>query len=155
MQKTLDIKLARIREDTSCKEFILADAKDGDMGFGVAAPGVRRSVTDGGSEFRTLGEYRQAMRDITEQGLVDIMLMSASTSEVLTINSQTSQILSIASGNLVESSMRDFVVVGYGHKPNPELAGLPTKLELYSVSESGVLTRTASVVRYNPRVRLP
>src|SRR5690606_38947233 len=80
MQKTLDIKLARIAADPSAREFILADAKDADMAGGMAAPGVNR---DG--RMRTLAEYRQLMRENVQQGLIDIMLMSASTSEELTI----------------------------------------------------------------------
>ena len=47
MQKTLDEKLARIAADPSCKDFILADAKDADMAFGLAAPGLKRQPTDG------------------------------------------------------------------------------------------------------------
>src|SRR6478736_9234732 len=40
MQKTLDEKLARIVANPSCNDFILADAKDADMAYGVAAPGI-------------------------------------------------------------------------------------------------------------------
>jgi len=40
MEKTLDQKLARIRQNPSCREFILADAKDADMAYGLAAPGL-------------------------------------------------------------------------------------------------------------------
>ena len=43
MQKTLDEKLARIVADRNCKDFILADAKDADMAYGLSAPGVRRN----------------------------------------------------------------------------------------------------------------
>ena len=39
MEKSLDRKLARILADRSCSDFILADAKDADMAFGMAAPG--------------------------------------------------------------------------------------------------------------------
>ena len=39
MEKSLDRKLARILADRSCKDFIIADAKDGDMAYGLAAPG--------------------------------------------------------------------------------------------------------------------
>jgi len=85
MQKSLDRKLARILADPACKEFILADAKDADMAFGLAAPGLSPEHHPGEARFRTLAEYRQFMRDIVRQGLVDIMLMSASSSEVLTI----------------------------------------------------------------------
>lgn len=85
MEKSLDRKIARILANPSCKDFIIADAKDADMAFGLAAPG--RSPEYHGSEarFRTLAEYRQLMRDITHQGMVDIMLMSASSNEVLAI----------------------------------------------------------------------
>ena len=82
VQKSLDVKLARIHADPhGCKDFILADAKDADMGLAIGAPG--RSA-DG--RLRTLGEFRAVIRELVEQGLVDIMLMSASTSEVLTIH---------------------------------------------------------------------
>ena len=85
MQKSLDQKLARILADRSSKDFILADAKDADMAFGLAAPGRSPEHYAHEALFRTLDEYRQLMRDIVRQGLVDIMLMSASSSEVLTI----------------------------------------------------------------------
>ena len=81
--KSLDAKLARIVADPSCRDFILADAKDADMAFGLAAPGLRPG---GSGAFRTLAEYRDSIREIVTQGLVDVMLMSASTSEVLAID---------------------------------------------------------------------
>ncbi|MEN6450527.1 MAG: hypothetical protein ABFC96_08555 [Thermoguttaceae bacterium] len=86
MDKSLDRKLARILADSSCRDFILADAKDADMAHGLAAPGRSPENHSGEARFRTLDEYRQQMRDIVAQGLVDIMLMSASSNEVLTIN---------------------------------------------------------------------
>jgi len=86
MQKSLDQKLARILANpTSSKDFILADAKDADMAFGFAAPGRSPEYHGHEARFRTLGEYREIIRQILDQGLVDIMLMSSSTSEILTI----------------------------------------------------------------------
>ncbi|MHC4181420.1 MAG: beta/alpha barrel domain-containing protein [Planctomycetota bacterium] len=85
MEKSLDRKIARILADRSCKDFILADAKDGDMAYGLSAPGRSPEHHAAEARFRTLDEYRQLMREIVGQGLVDIMLMSASSSEVLTI----------------------------------------------------------------------
>ena len=85
MQKSLDQKLARILADSSCRDFILADAKDADMAFGLSAPGHSPEHHAGEARFRTLDEYRQQMREIVAQGLVDIMLTSASSNEVLTI----------------------------------------------------------------------
>src|SRR3954463_8260750 len=83
MTKTLDQKLANIRRDPSgAKDFILADAKDADMATGLAATGKDPAT----GKRRTLAEYRDQMRAIIHQGLVDIVLTSASTSEILTIN---------------------------------------------------------------------
>ena len=86
MQKSLDQKLAAIHADPSgCREFILADAKDADMAFGIGAPGRSPERHDGEVRFKTLADYRQQIREITQQGIVDIMLMSASTSDVLAV----------------------------------------------------------------------
>ena len=44
--KSLDAKLADIRANPgSSKAFIIADAKDADMAFGVRAPGHRRYLS--------------------------------------------------------------------------------------------------------------
>jgi hypothetical protein len=87
MQKSLDVKLARIHADPSgCKDFILADAKDADMALAIGAPGRSPEAHSGELRFRSLAEYRDTIAAIVEQALVDIMLMSASTSEVLTIH---------------------------------------------------------------------
>jgi hypothetical protein len=89
MQKSLDRKLAAIHADPhGCKEFILADAKDADMAFGIAAPGISPEQHDSEVRFKTLEEYREQIRQIIKQGVVDIVLMSASTSEQLTIREQ-------------------------------------------------------------------
>jgi hypothetical protein len=80
--KSLDLKLDNIRRDPSgAKDFILADAKDADMATGLAATGKDPRT----GKPRTLAQYREQMRDVVRQGLVDIMLMSASSSELLTI----------------------------------------------------------------------
>ena len=80
--RSLDEKIAAIRANPhGAKDFILADAKDADMATGLAATG-KDPVT---GKARSLADYRDQMREIAKQGLVDIMLMSASTSEALTI----------------------------------------------------------------------
>src|SRR3954463_16325844 len=83
--KSLDRKLAAIHADPNCREFILADAKDADMALGLGAPGQSPELHAGEVRFKTLEEYREQMRLITRQGLVDIMLMSASSNYALTI----------------------------------------------------------------------
>jgi hypothetical protein len=79
--KSLDAKLAAIHADPGgSRDFILADAKDADMAFGLAATGVDPNT----GRPRSLAEFRDQIREIVAQGLVDIMLMSPSTAEVLT-----------------------------------------------------------------------
>ncbi len=87
IQKSLDLKLARIHADPrGCKDFILADAKDADMALAIGAPGRSPEAHSGELRYRSLAEFRDIITQIVEAKLVDIMLMSASTSEVLTIH---------------------------------------------------------------------
>ena len=99
--KSLDEKLRSIHSDPSgSKEFIIADAKDADMAFGMSAPGTTtapssrpKSGANGGSpeshasevRLKTLAEYRDQIRQVIDQGVVDIVLMSASTSDQLAV----------------------------------------------------------------------
>src|SRR6202790_41945 len=84
--KSLDLKLARIHADPrGCKDFILADAKDADMALSIGAPGKSPESHPGEVRYRTLAEFRDIITRIVEEKLVDVMLMSASTSEALTI----------------------------------------------------------------------
>ena len=77
--KSLDKKLRRIRTGNyTAKDFIIADAKDGDMAFGVTCPGP-----DGRGKWQPRENYLRAMEEMTQSGLVDIMLMSASSAERL------------------------------------------------------------------------
>jgi hypothetical protein len=86
MQKTLDQKLARIHADPQgAKDFILADAKDPDMALGIGAPGRSPEAHTGEVRYRGLQEFRDLIEQIVEQGLVDIMLMSAHTNEILAL----------------------------------------------------------------------
>src|SRR3954449_8445136 len=87
MPKSLDQKLANIHADPhGAKDFILADAKDADMALSIGAPGRSPESHPGEVRYRSLAEFRDVIVQIVEQGLVDVMLMSASTSEVLTIH---------------------------------------------------------------------
>ncbi len=82
MKKTLDRKLAAIRTAAyKPSDFIIADAKDGDIGFGVTAPGPDR---DNPGRSKPRAAHLEAIRQMTHSGLVDVMLMSASTTERLT-----------------------------------------------------------------------
>ena len=71
--KTLDAKLARLLADPGCRDFILADAKDADMAFGLAAPGLAAGGPSGSGPFRSLAEFRDQIRAIVAEGLVDAL----------------------------------------------------------------------------------
>jgi hypothetical protein len=86
MQKSLDIKLANIHADPiRAKDFILADAKDPDMALAIGAPGRTLEAANGEARYRSLQELRDLIEQIVVQGLVDIMLMSAHSNEILNI----------------------------------------------------------------------
>ncbi|MEZ5668498.1 MAG: hypothetical protein R3F55_13865 [Alphaproteobacteria bacterium] len=77
---SLNAKLANIRAGRyTPADFIIADAKDGDMGFGRAAPGPDPS----GKGLKNRRQYLDAMTEMAESGLLDILLCSASTCEIL------------------------------------------------------------------------
>ncbi|MBR0752346.1 hypothetical protein JQ604_09135 [Bradyrhizobium jicamae] len=87
-EKSLDRKLARIRAGQYLPvDFIIADAKDGDMGFGAGAPGpVYDRDNQPTDRMRPVADYRAGMREIVGSGLVDIMLTSVSSAEMLHAN---------------------------------------------------------------------
>ena len=150
--RSLDAKLASIHANYGgARDFILADAKDADMAAGLAATG--KDVTTGRA--RSLAEYRDQMREIIRQGLVDIMLMSASTSGVLTIDEKlfenstvtpavrandTTDIHLMAGSSLGEAPSRPFrsatieQIQSGRANPTPEQRRLGADLGLYSIT---------------------
>jgi len=77
--KALDRKLSTIHSGSyTPQDFILADAKDGDMAFGVTAPGPLE-----GGGFKTRRAHLDAMEEIVRAGAVDVMLTSAANGEQL------------------------------------------------------------------------
>ena len=85
--KSVDLKLAEIKANASSRAFIITDAKDADMAFGVRAPGPRSHLSARGerpgrfspeiwtrSEFgyRNLPEFLDIIREVVQQGLIDI-----------------------------------------------------------------------------------
>jgi len=87
--KRLDQKIANILSgSTSPKDFIIADAKDADMAFGVTAPGPqsgfgRSGFSESGKSWKTLDDYLEQIRAVIAQDIVDIVLLSASNLERL------------------------------------------------------------------------
>ncbi|MCT7378164.1 hypothetical protein [Chelativorans salis] len=85
--RTLDRKLVHIRSGAyRGSDFIIADAKDGDMGGGasVAGPEVDEAGRPTGL-MKPIAAYRSAMKAMVASGLIDIMLMSLSSAEALIV----------------------------------------------------------------------
>src|SRR5438046_8526192 len=98
--KSLDAKLAEIKANPATRSFIIADAKDADMAFGIRAPGPRSYLSRRGERparfspevwtreefgYRNLPEFLDVIREVVSQGIIDIMLMSAYVNEQLSI----------------------------------------------------------------------
>lgn len=171
MEKSLDRKLAAIHANPSCREFILADAKDADMALGLGAPGQSPELHAGEVRFKTLQEYRDQMRLITRSGLVDIMLMSASSNHALTfgerlfddspvtpaIRANDTTDIHLARGSAyTRSAARPFRTASIDHAQcghldcSPEERKLGANLGLYSVTFNNDLERDLeTLVRFH------
>ena len=83
--KSLDKKINNIRNSSyKPSDFIIADAKDADMGGGRRAPGYIREddgkLTEKAASFKS---YLTKMEEMTSSEMVDVMLMSMSSAERL------------------------------------------------------------------------
>jgi hypothetical protein len=79
MKERVRNKLEKLRRNPDCGEFIIADAKDADMAWGIPSlgkpwPGERNDP----DRWRSMPEFLEQIREIVRQGLVDIMLTSTS-----------------------------------------------------------------------------
>jgi len=77
--KSLFAKLAEIRANPSSHTFILADARDADMAWGIPCFGKASS----GHGFRSAPAFLEEIRAVVRQGFVDVLLASASTMDTL------------------------------------------------------------------------
>jgi hypothetical protein len=72
-------KIDAIRSNPGGREFILADARDADMAWGIPSFGtVWPAVDTNQARLRTLPEFLEQIRKVIEQGVVDILLASVS-----------------------------------------------------------------------------
>ena len=83
--KTLDAKLNNIRTSNyKPSDFIIADAKDADMGGGRRAPGYIRedngNLTEKPASYQS---YINKMEEMTKSEMIDVMLMSMTSAERL------------------------------------------------------------------------
>jgi hypothetical protein len=91
--KSLDQKISRIHAGkATAADFIIADAKDADMAFGITAPGPNRAgacphgFNPESGCYKTLDNYLEQIRSVIKQGMIDIMLLSASNLERLAMD---------------------------------------------------------------------
>lgn len=85
--RRLDGKLTNILQGRyTAEDFVIADAKDADMAFGLTAAGPRPGVaqgTTGPGCYPSRDTYLEAMRALIAQGHLDVILTSASNGERL------------------------------------------------------------------------
>jgi len=98
--RRLDRKLNAIREGRyTPDDFVIADAKDADMGFGLTAAGTVDGAPDGllgPGRYQSRGRYLEAMRAQADHGVVDILLTSASNGERLATDGSLPDDLTLA-----------------------------------------------------------
>ena len=150
--KRLDQKISRIQSGcATARDFIIADAKDADMAFGVTAPGRDRA----GVRWKSLADYRDQIREVIRQDIVDIVLLSASNLEQLAITeglfkdsaitpaaraNDTTDIWAVRGGGYSKHPSRSFRTalidhIKYGHIcPDCTLPTLGADLGLYSIT---------------------
>ena len=153
--KRLDHKLARIRAGQYTKsDFIIADAKDPDMGPSLTACGPHRQRDGSWSRYVTRREFLDNVAAVVNQDIVDVMLLSPSNLEVLVEDgvfaksrvkpairaNDTSDVWRVRGGAYHIQPSRPFRtanlarVMSGSAVPNPEAPITGTDLGLYSVT---------------------
>lgn len=160
-------KLEKIKSGSYCAtDFIIADAKDGDMAFGIPAPGpVIETDSDSTirrQRYKTRAEYLGNMADMTNSGLIDILLTSASSAEHLLNTSlfkdtdvtravrlnNTTDIWSARGSNYRQTASRPFSTIDF-----PSVTPL-CALGLYSVTFSNDIDADLDSLRHYREYRL-
>jgi hypothetical protein len=176
MQKTLDTKLERILEEPSCGDFILADAKDPDLAFGIAGPGKSPEHYAHEGRYRSQLELREIIRQNVQSNMLDIVLMSASTSEILCLSEKLFENSPVTPAARANDTTDIWLAMGtgrYGQQPSkpfrtatidhimcgkqqctPQERSLGTELGLYSVTFNNDTTRDRETLEHYKQFRL-
>jgi hypothetical protein len=91
------------------------------MALAIGAPGRSPEAHSGELHYRSLAEFRLVIEQIVRQGLVDIMLMSASTSEVLTIQKKIFEASPVTPAARVNDTTDIHIVRGGTYALQPSL----------------------------------
>jgi hypothetical protein len=82
--RRLDRKLSSIAQGRyTADDFVIADAKDADMAFGLTCAGPATGAAGEPGRYQTRSQYLAAMRALAAQGELDIVLTSASNGQRL------------------------------------------------------------------------
>lgn len=83
MQKSFDRKLAEIKTNPNSKAFILVDAKDPDLAWGISCTGEQRLPGSSKPAFKSKQEFYEDISLLVKQATLDMVLASISTMDVL------------------------------------------------------------------------
>ena len=83
MEKSFDLKLAEMMANPNSKAFILVDAKDPDLAWGISSTGEKRVAGVSTQAFKSKQEFYEDIRLLVNQAKLDVMLASISTMDVL------------------------------------------------------------------------
>ena len=151
--RRLDRKLDAVRQGRyTPADFVIADAKDADMAFGVAAPGPVRPGTPPGASgpgrYYSRAAYLDAMTRLVAQGEIDIVLTSASNGERLASDGALGEEVTLAVRGNDSTDIWNPRGASYATSPSRPFrtADLPTvrtfcDLVLYSVTFTNDLAR--------------
>ncbi len=121
MKPVLIQKLQRLRENPSSREFVLADARDADMGWGVPSPGQVYPAPATGARFRTMPEFHGQIRAVARQGIVDIILASISTMSSLAHHERLFDSLEVTPAVRINDTTDVWCVRGARYREHPSL----------------------------------
>jgi len=83
MEKSFDRKLTEIQTNPHSHAFILVDAKDPDMAWGISSTGETRLSGSAQPAFKSKQEFYEDIRQLVKQATLDMVLASISTMDVL------------------------------------------------------------------------
>ena len=83
MEKSFDHKLADIKSNPNSKAFILVDAKDPDLAWGISCTGEKRHPKGAPQAYKSKQEFYQDIRALVKQAILDMVLASVSTMDLL------------------------------------------------------------------------
>ncbi len=83
MEKSFDRKLAEIKANPNSNAFILVDAKDPDLAWGISCTGEKRDAGRSAQAFKSKQEFYEDIRLLVKQAQLDVILASISTMDVL------------------------------------------------------------------------